>query len=97
MSDSKTERDSVDYLSIYCDGEDRPLSDALGRITTEWVENGESTQQTVIDLARACRALRHALSRIAEFGEENEVSMELDGDEIAVHSVSIAKHAIRDR
>jgi len=68
---SESEKNSVNedfgssdcYPAIYCDGENRPLKDALSRITVEWVANGESTDQTVIDLARACRAL----IRIKEF------------------------------
>jgi len=82
-------------LTVYCDGHYRPLEEALSVITDDWVDAGNSCDQTVLDLVDACRKLRRALHRIAEFGDENEVSMEFDGDEIALHSVAIAKNAIR--
>jgi hypothetical protein len=44
-------------MKVFCDGRDREVHEALRIITPEWVESGESCQQTVIDLAEACREL----------------------------------------
>ena len=49
-------RDGVE-MTVFCDGQDREVHEALRRITPEWVESGESCHQTVIDLADACREL----------------------------------------
>ena len=51
-------------MNIYCDGKERPIDEALRIITPEWVEAGESCQQTTIDLAVACRELRANLDEI---------------------------------
>lgn len=51
-------------LKIYCNGKNRPIAEALDIITPQWVESGESCQQTTIDLAKACRKLRDDLDHI---------------------------------
>ena len=42
---------------IYAAGKQRTLVEALGLIDEEWVESGESCQQTTIDLRNACLEL----------------------------------------
>lgn len=49
-------------IKVYADKELR-LNEALDIITEKWVLSGESSNQTTIDLANACRILQSQLTQ----------------------------------
>lgn len=81
-------------MNVYCNGKNRPLSKALKIITEDWVDAGNSTSQTTVDLARACKELVHSLEEIVSY--YNSPDPDLDLEDIALKCMSIAKHALRD-
>jgi len=44
-------------MTTQIDGEDLSLKDALGTMTEEWVDDGQYTDENVIDLINACKKL----------------------------------------
>lgn len=44
-------------LTIYCEGKNRPIQEAIGVLTDDWIDSGNCCDQTKIDLRDAVKQL----------------------------------------